>query len=437
MSSHHRRFPRRAVKRGHPAHHFFIYSVLFITFLTVFLLGYGAYRSSSVELRLVGRKNFEFSDKEARDYEEPGYFARHCILSRCRDLTKEVVVAVPELDKLKSHDVGEYKINYTLNYLGGVYADSRTVKITDSSPPELILNGPTTIGLYVGETFTDPGWSATDDIDGDLTSSVVVEGGVDTNNLGVYNLKYSIADSAGNTSEATRRVFVYNYSAFSSEPIATFDELRDYIIRNGWNISFGFKNFDKNVEYTYRPDDLYYGASLVKTIDAMYVYENLPVTYDLQALVRNAITYSNNSAHTALASRIGVDNLRTYANSIGMTHHLQGSVYYGYVTYFCDTSVADQMAEWTHLWELINRLPNGEELKWYFINNYWDNLSFAGSPLHMYKNGLYGNNYHESGIMFADSPFFMTFLSTEGWRWNATYIMADLAERTYLINQTL
>lgn len=36
---------------------------------------------------------------------------------------------------------------------------------------------------------------------------------------------------------------------------------------------------------------------------------------------------------------------------------------------------------------------------WYFINNYWDNLSFPSGPLHMYKNGLYGNNYHESGIM--------------------------------------
>ncbi|MBR3131675.1 DUF5011 domain-containing protein [Candidatus Saccharibacteria bacterium] len=433
----HRRVPKGSIKKDSHAHQFFIYAFLFIMFAGTGTLGAIAYHSSTVELRLVGKKKYEFSDLEIREYEEPGYYARHCVFSRCHDLTGDVAVTIPELEKLKNHIVGEYKINYTLDYLGETYTDIRTIIITDSAPPELTLNGPAVIGLYVGEPYTEPGWSAIDDHDGDLTSAVSVEGGVDTNNFGVYNLKYTISDSAGNTSEASRRVFVYNYSALSSEPIANFDELRDYIVRNGWNISFGFKNFEKNVEYAYRPDDLYYGASLVKTIDAMYVYENLPITAELQSLVRSSITYSNNSAHTSLASRLGLENLRSYAARIGMTHHLQGSVYYGDVTYFCDTTVADQMAEWTHLWELINHLPNGEELKWYFINNYWDNLSFAGSPIHMYKNGLYGNNYHESGIMFADSPFFMTFLSTEGWRWNATYIMADLAERTYLINQTL
>ena len=433
----HRRIPKGSIKKDSHAHRFFVYAFLAIMFTSTGILGVIAYHSSNVELRLIGKKNYEFSDSELRDYEEPGYYARHCVLSRCHDLTKEVVVSVPELEKLKNHTVGEYRINYTLDYLGETYTDIRTITITDSAPPELTLNGPAVVGLYVGQPYSEPGWSAVDDHDGDLTSAVSVEGGVDTNNFGVYTLKYTVSDSVGNTSEASRRVFVYNYSAFSSEPIATFDELRDYIVRNGWNISFGFKNFEKNVEYAYRPDDLYYGASLVKTIDAMYVYENLPITSDLQYLVRNSITYSNNSAHTALASRLGLENLRAYAANIGMTHHLKGSVYYGDVTYFCDTTVADQMAEWTHLWDLINHLPNGEELKWYFINNYWDNLSFAGSPTHMYKNGLYGNNYHESGIMFAESPFFMTFLSTEGWRWNATYIMADLAERTYLINQTL
>ena len=433
----HRSIPRGSVKKDSHAHRFFVYAILFTMFIGIGLLGFLAYRSSNVELQLIGRKNFEFSNAEIKNFEEPGYYARHCIFSRCHDLTEGVVVTIPELEKLKSHTVGEYAINYTLDYLGATHTDSRTITITDSAPPALTLKGSSNVGLYVGEAYYDPGWTAIDDNDGDLSNRVVVNGAVDTNNYGVYNLKYTVSDSAGNTSEATRRVFVYNYSAFSSQPIATFDELRDYIVGNGWDISFGFKNFDKNIEYTYRPNDLYYGASLVKTIDAMYVYENLPITSDLQALVRNAITYSNNSAHTALASRLGLENLRAYATSIGMTHHLQGSVYYGDITYFCDTTVADQIAEWTHLWELINRLPNGWELKWYFINNYWDNLSFIGSPVHMYKNGLYGNNYHESGIMFADSPFFMTFLSTEGWRWNATYIMADLAERVYLINQTL
>ena len=430
---------RRSPKHKSPRHQQIVQIIFVALFILMFigtgLAAYFAYKTSRVELALEGEKTFDFS-KEG-NFTEPGFYARHCVFNRCRDLTDKVEVEITNAEKLQNREIGDYSISYRLDYLGETYTDSREVFIGDLTPPELTLNGPANVGLYMGETYTEPGFTATDNHDGDLTAKVVVESTLDTNAFGVYTLKYTVKDAAGNSAEATRRVFVYDWAAFSSEPIATLDDLRDYITRNGWDISFGFKNFEKGVEYTYRGDDLYYGASLVKTIDAMYAYETYGGNNGLTGLIRNTITYSNNSAHMSLAGTLGLDNLRTYAQNIGMTHHLQGSVYYGDTAYFCDTTVNDQMAEWTHLWELINNPVYGEELKWYFINNYWDNLSFPSGPLHMYKNGLYGNNYHESGIMFANSPFFMTFLSTEGWRWNMTYIMRDLAERTYLINETL
>ena len=430
---------RRSPKHKNPRHQHvtqIIFVVLFaLMFVGTGLAAYFAYKSSRVELSLEGEKTFDFS-KEG-NFTEPGFYARHCVFNRCRDLTDKVEIEITDAEKLQNREIGDYSISYRLDYLGETYTDAREIFIGDLTPPELTLNGPANVGLYMGETYIEPGYIATDNHDGDLTTKVVIENNLDTNVFGVYTLKYTVKDAAGNSSEATRRVFVYDWAAFSSEPIATLDDLRDYITRNGWDISFGFKNFEKGIEYTYRGDDPYYGASLVKTIDAMYTYETYGGSGGLTGLVRNAITYSNNSAHMTLARQLGIDNLRQYAKDIGMTHHLQGSIYYGDTAYFCDTSVNDQMAEWTHLWELINNPVYGEELKWYFINNYWDNLSFPSGPRHMYKNGLYGNNYHESGIMFANSPFFMTFLSTEGWRWNMTYIMRDLAERTYLINETL
>lgn len=412
--------------------------LLVVFFVGTIYAGYAAYHTSYVELKLIGNKTFNFSETEG-EFKEPGYLAHHCVFSHCHDLSDNVIVENPNLDDIKNHVVGDYEISYTLNYLGETHTDSREIIIRDITPPKLTLNGPETSGLYIGQAFEEPGFSAEDTHDGDLTTSVVVEGGVDTSHFGVYTLTYKVADAAGNSTEASRRVFVYNYAAFTSEPIATFDELRDYIVRNGWDISFGFKNFEKNIEYTFQPDKPYYGASLIKTIDAMYIYDHFggPRTVGERSLITNAITYSNNSAHTALVSSLGINNLRDYADSIGMAHHLRGSVYYSDLEYFSDTTVADQLAEWSKLYELINNPTYGEDLKHYFTNNYWDNLSFPSSPTHMYKNGLYGNNYHESGIMFSSSPFFMTFLSTEGWRWNMTYIMQDLAERAYLINEAL
>ena len=60
----------------------------------------------------------------------------------------------------------------------------------------------------VGDTFTDPGATATDDTDGDLTDSITVSGTVDTSATGTYTLEYSVEDAAGNSSSTSRTVVV-------------------------------------------------------------------------------------------------------------------------------------------------------------------------------------------------------------------------------------
>ena len=69
------------------------------------------------------------------------------------------------------------------------------------------VNESTTI--TVGSKF-DPmaGVSATDDIDGDLTDKIKVEGTVDANKVGDYKLVYSVTNSRGKTTTFTRTVHV-------------------------------------------------------------------------------------------------------------------------------------------------------------------------------------------------------------------------------------
>ena len=78
----------------------------------------------------------------------------------------------------------------------------------DVTPPELRLNGDERITLAVGTDFEDPGYSATDDFDGDITDKVVRSGNVDNSKAGEYKLTYTVQDSAGNTTTKTR-VIVY------------------------------------------------------------------------------------------------------------------------------------------------------------------------------------------------------------------------------------
>ena len=80
--------------------------------------------------------------------------------------------------------------------------------ITDSTPPVIALNGSSIVRLYVGDSWTDPGATATDDVDGDLTSSISITGTVDTSTVGTYTLTYSVADAASNAASTTRTVIV-------------------------------------------------------------------------------------------------------------------------------------------------------------------------------------------------------------------------------------
>ncbi|MBR6405184.1 MAG: DUF5011 domain-containing protein [Lachnospiraceae bacterium] len=85
----------------------------------------------------------------------------------------------------------------------------REIIYRDVVPPQLTLGGEIRMYLPVGTPYTEPGYSAVDDVDGDITDRVQVSGGVDSNAEGIYTLTYSVADQEGNTAAASREVFMY------------------------------------------------------------------------------------------------------------------------------------------------------------------------------------------------------------------------------------
>lgn len=86
----------------------------------------------------------------------------------------------------------------------------------DTTPPTILLNGTDTIVVHKGSVFTDPGATASDNEDGDITSSIVVTGVVDTGTLGTYTITYTVTDAAGNTATVTRTVIVDHPSGISN-----------------------------------------------------------------------------------------------------------------------------------------------------------------------------------------------------------------------------
>ena len=81
----------------------------------------------------------------------------------------------------------------------------------DTTAPVLTLNGEENSRILLGTTYTDPGVSAVDDVDGDITELVSVTGAVDTATIGTYILTYVVSDSSENVSTITRTVEVALY----------------------------------------------------------------------------------------------------------------------------------------------------------------------------------------------------------------------------------
>ncbi len=103
---------------------------------------------------------------------------------------------------------GEYTLTYLVSDGHGNMAEpvTRTVTVLDNQPPVIGLLGSTTITHECGSVFADPGASAADSNDGNLTGQIAVEGAVDGMTPGTYTLTYSVADAAGNEAVPAQRV---------------------------------------------------------------------------------------------------------------------------------------------------------------------------------------------------------------------------------------
>ena len=123
------------------------------------------------------------------------------------DVTSSIVIAG---DEVNTDVPGTYVVGYTVSDASGNTAGmTRTVVVKgDTDPPVITLNGLDRMELEVGGAYNEPGATAMDDNDGDLSESIRIEGDVNTGAEGTYLVTYTVSDSAGNEAKKTRTVVV-------------------------------------------------------------------------------------------------------------------------------------------------------------------------------------------------------------------------------------
>jgi peptidoglycan/xylan/chitin deacetylase (PgdA/CDA1 family) len=84
----------------------------------------------------------------------------------------------------------------------------RTIVFKDPEPPVITLLGDQEITIEAGSGYEEPGYTAVDNCDGDIAQFVNVTGNVNIWSAGTYTITYTVTDSYGNTTSATRTVNV-------------------------------------------------------------------------------------------------------------------------------------------------------------------------------------------------------------------------------------
>ncbi len=102
----------------------------------------------------------------------------------------------------------------------------QTQQQTTDEAPVIVLAGSAGMTLSVNAAYTEPGYTATDQEDGDLTGNVTVTGSVDATQAGTYRLYYDVTDGAGNAAvQQVRTVSVADETESASDPQAGLSEV--------------------------------------------------------------------------------------------------------------------------------------------------------------------------------------------------------------------
>lgn len=171
--------------------YFFLYEVKDVKYIELYLPEEKLLRDGRV-------KNLHYRDGELLDvtaiYKET--------LSNPEGYEVDVEM-IGEVDLMK---LGEYPVTYRAEHNGAVKEATVTYVVKDVRRPVITLEGGKNYVIQAGEEYVEPGFTAVDIHDGDVTDQVVVTGEPKAN--GSFVMTYTVTDSSGNTRVTKRKVTV-------------------------------------------------------------------------------------------------------------------------------------------------------------------------------------------------------------------------------------
>lgn len=394
--------------------YYMIPAIVIIIILCTLIVDYLFLRKD--KFMLVGNKEItiEVFDK----YEEKGTIYEECSKFSCEEIKVDEKIS----GKVDTNIVGDYTITYD-------YKDNtlnRVIHVVDKTAPEIENFESNPVFVQVGSEYVAPTYKVTDNYDKDIEGQLEIQSNVKTDTIGTYTVTYSIKDSSGNTATKTTDVYVTDFN--NTDVKNCILDIEEYVKNH--DISIGYYNLTNNYQYTYKENAIYYGASLIKTLAALYAYEKLELTDAIKTDVSLAISISKNSSYRNLHNIIGGANLKEYGKSLGATLTLEPEGLYG------NTNVLDQFAYLKKLYSFVNTNPLGDELKAYFINEKGDDVTLPGGPVVLHKYGHHTYAHHDVGVVLDEKPYLIVVLTNEA-KTNYPLTIIEISKKIYNLHQVI
>jgi hypothetical protein len=120
-----------------------------------------------------------------------------------------VTSSITTVSDVDANTVGSYTVTYNVTDAAGNAATqvTRTINVgPDETIPVISLIGSSSVDVERANAYSDLGATATDNVDGTITSSIVTVNGVDATTSGTYTVTYDVNDAAGNAATQVTRV---------------------------------------------------------------------------------------------------------------------------------------------------------------------------------------------------------------------------------------
>ena len=220
---------------------------------------------NDITLELNGKDSITINLKD--EYYEQGAHASF----RDEDITGIIEIE----NNLDSSKVGTYEIKYKINYKDKQKEIIRNVKVVDTEIPKITLKGKSDITVYLGSKYDDPGASATDNYDGDISDKIEVKSNVKTDEEGTYVVDYKVSDTSGNETTAQRSVKVIKRPIVHRDGVAVLNYHFFYSGNTSCGINcINISKFEEQLKYL--NDNGYKALTMDEFTKYMYGEINVP-----------------------------------------------------------------------------------------------------------------------------------------------------------------